>query len=127
MNLLLDTHAFLWFSEDNPRLTHHAKSLIEDSGNNCFISMASIWEMAIKISLGKLTVKNGFLNLRDDIQNHGFDILPIEFRHTVALTSMSFFHRDPFDRLLIAQSIVENFSIVTNEEIFEKYSIETLW
>lgn len=127
MNLLLDTHAFLWFSEDNQRLTQNAKSLSEDSGNNCFISMASIWEMAIKISLGKLTVKNGFLNLLDDINNHGFDILPIEFMHTVALTSMSFLHRDPFDRLLIAQSIVENFPIVTNEEIFERYNIKTLW
>lgn len=127
MNLLLDTHTLLWFSENNPRLSQNAKSLIESEDNNCFISIASIWEMAIKTSLGKLTVKFGFNNLLNEIHQHGFDVLPIEFKHTILLTSMNFHHRDPFDRLLIAQSIVEDYALISNEEIFEKYEIKRIW
>lgn len=106
MNLLLDTHALLWFSEDNPKLSTKVKSLIEDNDNNCFLSIASIWEMAIKVSLNKLKIKDAFNNLVNEIDKYDFLLLPISFEHTVELTKMDFHHRDPFDRLIIAQSII---------------------
>jgi PIN domain nuclease of toxin-antitoxin system len=127
MNLLLDTHTFLWFSEDNKSLSHKAKSLIEDSQNNCIISIASIWEMAIKISLKKLNLKLDYKDLLEEIYKHDFILLPIEFEHTVELSSMKFHHRDPFDRLLAAQSKVENLAIISKDEIFDKYEIQRIW
>ena len=127
MNLLLDTHTFLWFSEDNKSLSKNAKSLIEDIENNCIISIASLWEMAIKISLKKLKIKLDFKQMLEEINKHDFMLLPIDFEHTVELTSMEFHHRDPFDRLLIAQSIVENLTIISIDEIFDKYNVKRIW
>ena len=127
MNLLLDTHAFLWFSEDSPNLSKNSKSLIENSENNCLISIASLWEMAIKISLGKLKIKIEFKNMVDEIVNHNFTILPITFEHTVELSSLYFHHRDPFDRLLISQAIIENLTLISADEVFDKYEIKRIW
>jgi PIN domain nuclease of toxin-antitoxin system len=127
MNLLLDTHTFLWFSEDNRNLSAEAKLLIEDTRNNCVISMATLWEMAIKIRLKRLKIKFDFKDLLKEIYNYDFILLPIEFEHTIELTSMKFFHRDPFDRLLVAQSKVEKLPIISKDEIFDKYEIQRLW
>jgi len=127
MNLLLDTNAFLWFSEDNKKLSSTAKSFIEDSENICFVSIASIWEMAIKTSLNKLKVKIGFKNLLEEIKKNDFDLLNISFEHTLKITDLEFHHRDPFDRILIAQSLVEDFKIITSDKIFDKYNIERIW
>jgi PIN domain nuclease of toxin-antitoxin system len=127
MNFLLDTHAFLWFSEDNRNLSAEAKLLIEDTRNNCVISIVSLWEIAIKISLKKLKIKLDFKDLLKEIYKYDFLLLPIEFEHTVELTSMKFYHRDPFDRLLVAQSKVENFSIISKDEIFDHYEIQRIW
>jgi len=127
MNLLFDTHAFLWFSEDNPSLSKKTKLIIENPENNCFISMASLWEMAIKISLKKLNIKLNFNQMLEEIYKHDFILLPIDFDHTVELTSMDFHHRDPFDRLIIAQSIVENLTIISIDKVFDKYNIKRIW
>jgi len=127
MNLLLDTNAFLWFSEDHKKLSSTAKSFIEDSENICFVSIASIWEMAIKTSLNKLKVKIGFKNLLEEIKKNDFDLLNISFEHTLKITDLEFHHRDPFDRILIAQSLVEDFKIITSDKIFDKYNIERIW
>ena len=127
MNLLLDTHTFLWFSEDNPELSKNARSLIEDADNNCFISIASIWEMDIKVSLGKLKIRAGFDRLIEEINKHDFIILPISFEHTAELISMSFSHRDPFDRLLVAQSIVEDLTLISADKIFDEYQVKRIW
>ena len=127
MEFLLDTHVFLWFSEDNLKLSKRAKSLIEDTDNKCLISIASIWEMAIKISLNKLKINIGFENLINELYKHDFDILPITFEHTVKLTTMDFHHRDPFDRILIAQSLFEDLSIISADIIFDKYDIKRIW
>ena len=91
------------------------------------ISIASIWEMAIKISLDKLKIKTGFNNLIDEINKHDFDLLPITFEHTVELISMDFHHKDPFDRLLIAQSKVDDLTLISIEQIFDKYKIKRIW
>ena len=127
MNLLLDTNAFFWFSEDNKKLSSKAKSFIENSENICFISIASIWEMAIKTSLNKLKVKIGFKNLLEEIKKNDFDLLNISFEHTLKITDLEFHHRDPFDRIIIAQSLVEHFSIISSDKIFDKYNIERIW
>lgn len=127
MNLLLDTHTFLWFSEDNRNLSARAKLLIEDSRNNCVISIASLWEMAIKISLKKLIIKLPFKDLLKEIYKHDFMLLPIEFGHTIELSSMKFYHRDPFDRLLVAQSKIEDIPIISKDEVFDKYEIQRIW
>jgi PIN domain nuclease of toxin-antitoxin system len=115
MNLLLDTHALLWFSEDNPQLSGKAKRAIEDMDNNCFVSMGPIWEIAIKISIGKISLKIDFGALEAELKDRNFDILPISFEHIMLLPQLEFHHRDPFDRLLIAQSLSEGFSLVSNE------------
>ena len=127
MNLLLDTHTFLWFSEDNPQLSNKAKSLIEDPANICYVSMTSIWEMAIKINIGKLKMKIGFSNLMKELVGRDFEVLPISFEHTLYLTTMELHHRDPFDRLLIAQAMVEELSLVSNEGVFDLYRVKRVW
>ena len=112
---------------DNKKLSSKAKSFIEDSENICFVSIASIWEMAIKTSLSKLKVKIGFKNLLEEIKKNDFDLLNISFEHTLKTTDLEFHHRDPFDRILIAQSLVEDFKIITSDKIFDKYNIERIW
>jgi len=127
MKLLLDTHSFLWFSENNSKLSKTAKLLIEDLDNDCFVSTASFWEIAIKISLKKLKIKLDFKQLLEETLNHEFLILPIDFEHTVQIISMDFHHRDPFDRMLIAQAKVENLSIISIDEMFDRYDVNRLW
>ena len=127
MNLLLDTHTFIWFSEGNKSVPKKAKGLIENINNNSFISMASLWEMSIKIGLNKLQLKIPFENLYDVIIENGFIILPISFNHLVIQNKLDYYHRDPFDRLLISQSISENMPLVSKEEVFDKYSIKRIW
>ncbi|MBI5218898.1 MAG: type II toxin-antitoxin system VapC family toxin [Bacteroidia bacterium] len=127
MNLILDTHTFLWFSEDSPRLSKYAKSIIEQTDNNCYISIASFWEMAIKISLDKLKISFEFKDLMHEISIQNFTILPIHFEHTLELTTMNFYHKDPFDRLIIAQAMVENLTVVSADNAFDKYGIKRIW
>jgi PIN domain nuclease of toxin-antitoxin system len=116
MDLLLDTHSLIWFLNGDEKLSTKAKLAIEDSANSKIISIASIWEIAIKISLNKLRFPNGFKHLLDLIEDNGFDILPITFDHAIALSTLEFIHRDPFDRILIAQCLIEKLTIVTKDE-----------
>ena len=127
MNLLLDTHTFIWFSEDNSSLTKEAKNLIEDSNNISFISMASLWEMSIKISLKKLKSKVPFEDLYDLIIENGFEVLPISFDHLVKQNNLEHHHRDPFDRLIISQALCEGMTLISKEKIFDKYSVKRFW
>lgn len=128
MNYLLDTHAFLWFINDDPTLSIIAKSLIEDPENRILLSFASIWEMAIKVSLNKLVIPPQFDEFIDkQLQENYFDLLDIKLHHVNALVTMPFHHRDPFDRLLIAQSQEENLPIISKDTIFDAYQIERYW
>lgn len=102
---LLDTHTFLWYLAGSDQLSSKAKDIIEKYPDQNFISIASLWEIAIKASLDKLTIHGNFNDLQDRIIANGFQIIPIEFEDTVLLTQLPFHHRDPFDRLIIAQSI----------------------
>ena len=128
MKLLLDTHAFLWFIMGNPNLSANARALIEDLANEKFLSVASVWEIAIKVSIGKLALSAQFNTLiPQQLSVNGFELLNLEVRHAAALINLPFHHRDPFDRLLIAQAIVEQMQIVSTDSTFDGYPIQRLW
>ncbi len=128
MRLLLDTHTFLWFVSGSTKLSSEARKLIDNPINQPFLSVASLWEMAIKISIGKLSLDIPLGNL---IPRHmeisGIDLLPIDLSHTVVVSTLPFYHRDPFDRLMIAQAVVEDMPLVSADPAFDDYAITRLW
>ena len=128
MTLLLDTHTLLWFVEHAPTLSHRARTAIEDIDNVPVYSVASVWEMAIKLGLGKLAMSRP-LNpeFSDMLKEHGFHQLDISFRHASEVAGLPLHHRDPFDRLLIAQAIVENVPIVSRDRAFDPYAVTRIW
>jgi PIN domain nuclease of toxin-antitoxin system len=128
VTVLLDTHAFLWFITDDPKLSATGKATIADPANDILISPASYWEVAIKVSLGKYPLSVPFETLiTQGIADNEFEILPIEPRHAAAVSSLPFHHRDPFDRLLIAQALVEQVPLVSADSTFDAYPINRLW
>ena len=128
MNLLLDTHAFLWFVLDSPQLPDKSRIIIEDHSVTVLVSMASIWEMAIKVSLGKLTLPMSFAQFIPDqlIQNHML-LLPIAIPHVQQVAQIPFHHRDPFDRLLVSQCLVEGMPIISHDVSLDAYGIHRIW
>ncbi len=128
MRLLLDTHAFLWFITDDPQLSTVAKGHISDANNEVLVSPASYWEIAIKVRLGKYPLSVPYETfITRGIEGNGFKVLPIEPRHTSVLTTMPFHHRDPFDRLIVAQAQVEQVPIVSVDAILDTYGVTRLW
>jgi len=126
--LLLDTHTFLWWVSDAPELSVTARKAISDSDNECFLSIASCWEMAIKSSLGKLRLTKPVERfVHDLITENGFRLLTIELRHAAKVEALPFHHRDPFDRLLLAQAITEKLTMVSADSIFSSYGVKLLW
>lgn len=128
MRVLLDTHALLWFLLDDPQLCPAARRLIEDPATVVEVSPASYWEIAIKIGKGKYALPEPFdvFMLRELVENE-FRILPIEIRHTALLTTLPEHHKDPFDRLLIAQSLAEGIPIVSADITLDSYGVTRLW
>jgi PIN domain nuclease of toxin-antitoxin system len=127
MKLLLDTHTFLWFINDNSRLSARAKALLE-SDVDLLLSIASLWEIAIKASIGKLTLSQPYhIFLPQQLTDNDIEILPISLSHLNVVATLPFHHRDPFDRLLIAQTIAEQLSIVSVDAMFDAYSVKRLW
>ena len=128
MQLLLDTHALLWWLSDDPALGKRAKSAIANTRNTVIVSAASAWEIATKARLGKLA---GALDLAagfaGHIENEGFEVLFITVDHAVRAGLLAGDHRDPFDRMLIAQAQAENLFIVSNEELFDGYGVRRIW
>jgi PIN domain nuclease of toxin-antitoxin system len=128
MNLLLDTHAWLWFVLGDPQLSVAARNHIHDPANVKFVSPASYWEISIKISLGKYTLNTPYLQfMRQAIGGNGFRFLHISPRHTERVSVLPLHHRDPFDRLLIAQALVEGMSIASNDGNFAPYGVPVIW
>jgi PIN domain nuclease of toxin-antitoxin system len=128
MRVLLDTHTFLWFILDAPQLSSTAKILIEDPVNDVEVSPASYWEIAIKIKLGKYALSQPYQPfIETHIAVNDFHILPIEPRHTALLTTMPFHHKDPFDRLLVAQALKENIPIISVDTQLDPYGVKRLW
>jgi PIN domain nuclease of toxin-antitoxin system len=128
VRLLLDTHALLWFLLDDKQLSATAEARIDDPANDIEISPASYWEIAIKISIGKYHLPESLkIFFEREIAANAFRVLAIEPRHVVPLTSLPFHHRDPFDRLLIAQAIVESIPIISNDPALDDYPVMRLW
>ena len=128
MNYLIDTHTFLWFINDDLALSSHAKELIESPDHLIFLSVASIWEMAIKISLGKLSVPFPFIDfINQQMTLNHILALAIEPEHTGLVVTLPFYHRDPFDRLLIAQAIYEKMPIISQDSAFDAYPVQLEW
>ena len=128
VRLLLDTHTFLWWVEDAPDLSKKARQAIINPDNECFLSLASCWEMAIKLSLGKLKLAGVIERfIPEQLSANGFRQLEVDFRHVARVATMPFHHRDPFDRLLAAQAKEEKLAIVSADAIFQKYGVKRVW
>jgi PIN domain nuclease of toxin-antitoxin system len=123
MNLLLDTHVLLWWLDDHPSLSRRCRSAIADGNNLIFVSAAVIWEIRIKQALGKLKIPEGF---REVLDRQAFNWLPIAVEHAHAIEGLPAHHRDPFDRMLVAQARVEGFTVVTHDAVFRKYKIAVM-
>ena len=126
MCALVDTQSFIWFFENDSRLPSSVKIWMEKS-DRLVISIASFWEITIKASLGKLIVKKSIAGIIDNALFNGFEILPIEREHLITLSTLDFFHRDPFDRIIIAQAIAENMPLVSSDEVFLQYPVNRIW
>ncbi len=127
MRQLIDTHVFIWFVRGDETLSQTAKEAIEHPEAENFVSIVSLWEMAVKTSLGKLDIGKPFDQVYADLDNNGFQLLPIEFEHLKQVSALPFFHRDPFDRLLIAQAIVEDIALISADGIMEQYPLQVIW
>jgi PIN domain nuclease of toxin-antitoxin system len=128
MKLLLDTQSFLWFIGGSPRLSPRAASRIADPANEVVLSIASLWEMAVKVSLGKLNLGEPFGQLIPaQLQTNRIGVLPIEVAHLAIVSILPLHHHDPFDRLIIAQAEVEGLPIVSSDPAFDAYPVTRLW
>jgi PIN domain nuclease of toxin-antitoxin system len=128
MRLLLDTNALLWFITGDSKLSTAARAAIEDPGNESFVSVGSFWEMAIKVSLGKLALAGTFpMVISRELARNGFTTLQISLAHVARISSMPFHHRDPFDRLLIAQAQEETLLVVSSDAEFDAYGVKRIW
>ena len=123
MKLLIDTQSFIWFVENDKQLPLKIKNELEDHNNTIIISIASLWEMAIKMSLGKLNLSCDIEKMIDKLYQNGFEILPILPEHIIKLSTLVYFHRDPFDRIIISQGLTENIPIVSSDDVFDEYNV----
>ena len=127
MRYLLDTHAFLWHFDGSDKLSETAVSVIENADIQKHISIASIWEFAIKYSTGKIGFEGGISRLWEIITRSGFAILPIKQSHLAGIIDLPFIHRDPFDRLFVAIAKAEGMTILTADENIHKYDVPSVW
>lgn len=126
MTLLIDTHTFIWFVRNDAQLPAKTKKIIETADAVLF-SVASVWEMAIKFSLGKLDLQRPFSKVFDDIAQRGIELLHLTQEDFEQVAQLPFHHRDPFDRILIAQAATRRIPIVSRDEAFDAYTIPRLW
>lgn len=128
MRILLDTHAFLWWVSDDPQLSTTAKTVISDPSNTVFLSVVSAWEIIIKQGTGKLTLPEPVeVYISDRIVSNQFVALSVELPHILRVASLPVLHRDPFDRLLIAQSQSDNLLMISADHLIRQYPITVIW
>ena len=128
MHALIDTSTFLWSISDSDKLSADARRCIADLDNELFLSIASLWEIAIKTSLGKLELLLPFSQLiPEQLEQNAITVLPIDMRHLSKIIDLPFHHRDPFDRLIIAQSFTEQLPVITRDAAFSQYPIQLIW
>jgi PIN domain nuclease of toxin-antitoxin system len=126
-NNLLDTHTLLWYINGDEKISVASRVRIEERGVVNFVSIVTLWEIAIKISLGKLEMFIPFSKLLQLISENGFQILPISFEDILLLTNLPFHHRDPFDRMLVVQSMNNNLEIISKDEMLDGYQVTRVW
>ena len=128
MQYLIDTHTLLWITDNNPKLSKKAKSIYLNPANDIYISLASIWEVVIKVSLQKLIIEDTVANfINTQIKGNSIKILDIKLKHIVALENLPYYHRDPFDRLIITQSLLEKIPVLSRDRILDQYPIKRIW
>ncbi|MEO0109084.1 MAG: type II toxin-antitoxin system VapC family toxin [candidate division WOR-3 bacterium] len=127
MKLLLDTHAFLWFVTGDDRLSRRARRALEADEAEPVLSAASVWEMAIKARLGRLGLPTTVEDYVAEKVASGILILPVEWTHAAVVEQLPFHHRDPFDRLLLAQASVENLPVISGDSVFRRYGVKVIW
>lgn len=123
MKLLLDTHVLLWYLEGHTNLSVTQRQLIEDRRNQVAVSAVSLWEMTIKVSIGKLALLDDLATIEETLLQQGIHVLPIQTAHLQRLLSLPFHHRDPFDRLIIAQALTEEMTLVSDDAAFSAYAV----
>ncbi len=127
MRLLFDTHVIIWYFERSPALSVKAKSFIENPNNDLYVSIASIWEMSIKVNLGKLKLAYPIRDVTDKLRDKGVAFIPIYEERAISAGMLPLHHRDPFDRMLISQANRERMTLVTRDEIFQRYDVSVMW
>jgi len=128
MRLLLDTHAFLWFVANDSQLSTTARDLIRSGGNELWYSTASLWEIAIKLNLGKLKLGGPFPDfIEQQLDGNRVQVLPITLAHLSVVSQLALHHRDPFDRLIIAQAIAEDLPVISIDQKFDSYPVKRIW
>ena len=128
MRLLLDTHSFIWYIMDSHKLSDRGRELIENEDNEILLSLASVWEMAIKQSTGKLSLGLPFKAfIEEQLSANSIELLIINLDHIDTVVTLPFHHRDPFDRLIIAQAMVEQIPIISVDSVFDSYPSQRLW
>jgi PIN domain nuclease of toxin-antitoxin system len=128
MKALLDTHAFIWWTVAPVRLGPRASSVCSDPANQLILSVASVWEMQIEAMLGKLTLHKPLRQMiADQVQRNALEVLPVNLEHALRLDSLPSLHKDPFDRLLVVQALVEDCSIVTHDRAIAQYPVPVIW
>jgi PIN domain nuclease of toxin-antitoxin system len=127
MRLIVDTQALIWFVEGNKLLPLHIRMIIEDPANQVDVSIASIWEIGIKISIGKLILSKSLSELITQLKTDHIGILPIEPNHIIDLLALPAFHKDPFDRIIITQAMAAQSKLVTSDTIIHQYPVDILW
>ncbi len=125
-SFLLDTHTFIWLSEDDANLPANLRSMIEEA-DSIYVSIVSLWEIAIKISIGKLSLQKSYETIGIEIESSDIILLPISFMDTVQVCKLPLHHRDPFDRMLVAQAINHSLIIVSQDRQLDAYCIQRLW
>ena len=128
MEYIIDTHTLLWIVDDDPQLSKKVRSIYLNPANDIYISLASIWELVIKVSLKKLIIDDSIGNfVNTQIKGNSIRILEIKLNHITALENLPYYHRDPFDRLIISQSMLEKIPVLSNDNFFDKYPIKRIW
>ncbi len=127
MNFILDTHVFLWYLQDDDQLTPPIANILESTENKLYLSIASLWEIAIKLGIGKLELEYSFDDLQSALNQFNIQILPIEFLDTRQYLDLPLHHRDPFDRILVSQSLRHGFPLVSRDAVLDAYNIQRLW
>jgi PIN domain nuclease of toxin-antitoxin system len=128
VDFLLDTHSFIWFLQGSEKLSIQARDIIENDSNKLYLSIASVWEIAIKLNLGKLKMDLELEDLKIEIFKNNIELLALDFEHLITLTKFNLLHRDPFDRIIISQGLSEKLCIITKDLHFKLYTdVNLIW